>query len=78
MQPQDIVVTVDIPFTSRGLDEGACVIDPTGKPFTEDNIGLAVAVRDLSSELRGAGEITGGPPLKCFASDGIGVFLKLC
>jgi len=52
----------DIPLASRCLKEGAVVIGPTGKPFTEDNIGQAVATRDLLSELRGAGEITGGPP----------------
>ncbi len=62
VQPQDIVVTADIPLASRCLKQGACVIGPTGKPFTENNIGDAVATRDLLSELRGAGEITGGPP----------------
>jgi len=62
VQPHDIVVTADIPLASRCLKEGASVIGPTGKPFTENNIGQAVATRDLLSELRGAGEITGGPP----------------
>ncbi|MBU0596360.1 YaiI/YqxD family protein [Candidatus Bipolaricaulota bacterium] len=62
VQPHDIVVTADIPLARRCLMEGARVIGPTGKPFTENNIGQAVATRDLLSELRGAGEITGGPP----------------
>jgi len=62
VQPHDIVVTADIPLASRCLTEGARVIGPTGKPFTENNIGDAVATRDLLSELRSAGEITGGPP----------------
>jgi len=62
VQPDDIVVTADIPLASRCLEAGARVIGPTGKPFTEDNIGSAVATRDLLSELRDAGEITGGPP----------------
>ena len=60
VQPHDIVITADIPLASRCLKEGASVIGPTGKPFTENNIGEAVATRDLLSELRGAGEITGG------------------
>jgi len=65
VRPHDIVVTADIPLASRCLKEGARVIGPSGKPFTEDNIGQAVATRDLLSELREAGEITGGPrPLK--------------
>ena len=58
----DIVVTADIPLANRCLKRGARVISPTGKPFTEDNIGQTVAMRDLLAELRGAGEITGGPP----------------
>jgi uncharacterized protein YaiI (UPF0178 family) len=60
--PGDIVVTADIPLADRCLRQGARVIGPTGKPFTEDNIGQAVATRDLLTDLRGAGEITGGPP----------------
>jgi len=60
--PHDIVVTADIPLASRCLQAGARALGPTGKPFTEDNIGDAVATRDLLSELRDAGEITGGPP----------------
>lgn len=62
VQPNDIVVTADILLASRCVKQGARVMGPTGKPFTEDNIGQTVAIRDLLSELRGAGEITGGPP----------------
>jgi len=62
VQPHDIVVTADILLASRCLKEGACVLGTTGKLFTEDNIGPAVATRNLLSELRDAGEITGGPP----------------
>ena len=62
VEPHDIVVTADILLASRCLKEGARVIGSTGKPFTEDNIGDAVATRDLLSELRSAGEMTGGPP----------------
>lgn len=61
IEADDIVVTADIPLASRCIKEGASVIGTTGKPFTEDNIGSALATRDLLSELRGAGEITGGP-----------------
>ena len=62
VQPHDIVVTADIPLANRCLKQGAHVIGSTGKLFTEDNIGQAVAIRDLLSELRDAGEMTGGPP----------------
>jgi len=62
VQPHDIVVTADIPLASRCLKKDARAIGPTGKPFTEENIGEAVATRDLLSDLRSAGTITGGPP----------------
>ena len=62
VQPHDIVITADILLASRCLQEGSRVIGPTGKPFTESNIGEAVATRDLLSQLREAGEMTGGPP----------------
>ena len=62
VEADDIVITADIPLASRCVKAGASVIGTTGKPFTENNIGSALATRDLLSELRGAGEITGGPP----------------
>ena len=61
-RPDDVVITADIPLAGRCVKLGARVLSPTGKPFTEDNIGSAVATRDLMEELRGAGQITGGPP----------------
>ena len=62
VQPQDIVITADIPLASRCLKKGARVIGPSGRPFTDENIGEAVATRDLLSDLRAGGETTGGPP----------------
>jgi hypothetical protein len=62
VQADDLVVTADILLASRCLKEGARVIGPTGRPFTEENIGQVVATRNLLAELRGAGEIRGGPP----------------
>jgi len=57
----DLVVTNDIPLASRCLKSGARALRPVGKPFTDDNIGLGLAIRDLSSYLRETQEITGGP-----------------
>jgi uncharacterized protein YaiI (UPF0178 family) len=62
IQPYDIVITADILLANRCLKKGARALGPSGNPFTEDNIGQAVATRDLLSELRSTGEITGGPP----------------
>ncbi|MBN2809925.1 MAG: YaiI/YqxD family protein [Deltaproteobacteria bacterium] len=58
----DIVVTADILLADRCLKKGAMVIGSSGKLFTENNIGDAVATRALLADLRDAGEITGGPP----------------
>jgi len=58
----DIVITADIPLAGRCLTKGARVLGPSGKPFTEDNIGSALATREILSELRDLGEKGGGPP----------------
>lgn len=57
----DIAITSDIPLAARCLKRGARVLGPTGKPFTDDSIGVALAMRDLMAHLRESGEMTGGP-----------------
>src|SRR5712692_6572290 len=57
----DIVVTADIPLASRCVKAGAEVIAPNGRPFTEQAIGMTLAVRNLMHDLRSAGEVTRGP-----------------
>jgi uncharacterized protein len=59
----DIVVTADIPLASRALKKGAMVISHVGKPFTQDSIGMALAMRDLMSQLRETGEVRGHNPV---------------
>jgi uncharacterized protein YaiI (UPF0178 family) len=61
VKPGDVVVTADIPLASRCLQEGAQVLGPAGKPFTHDNIGTALATRELLADLRAYG-VGGGPP----------------
>lgn len=55
----DICVTADIPLASRCLKAGAKVIGSTGKPFTNANIGTALAMRELQQHLRETGESKG-------------------
>lgn len=57
--PRDIAVTADIPLASRCLKAGARVVGSTGKPFTEQSIGMALAMRDLMAHLRETGESRG-------------------
>lgn len=61
VRADDIVISGDIPLASRCLKKGAHVIGNTGRPFTEDNIGNALSMRDLLADLREQGIMTGGP-----------------
>jgi uncharacterized protein YaiI (UPF0178 family) len=57
----DVVVTNDIPLADRVLKAGAAALTPTGRPFTEDSIGSALAQRALMEQLRSTGDVLGGP-----------------
>lgn len=59
--PADIVITADIPLAARCVKAGATVLAPTGRPFNEQTIGMALATRNLMTDLRSAGESTRGP-----------------
>jgi len=69
-----IVITADIPLASRCVKAGAEVIGPTGKPFTQASIGMALATRNLMEDLRAMGEVTGGP--KAFSPKDRSAFLS--
>jgi uncharacterized protein len=57
----DVVISGDIPLASRCLKNGARVLGTTGREFTDDSIGDALATRELLSHLRMMGTVTGGP-----------------
>merc|ERR1711969_365887 len=50
----DIVVTSDIPLAARCVAAGAMVLKPNGEQLTATNIGNALAMRDLMTDLRAA------------------------
>jgi len=60
-QRGDIVITADVPLASRCVKAGAEVLAPNGRAFSEQSIGLTLAVRNLMTDLRESGEVTGGP-----------------
>jgi uncharacterized protein len=62
VKPGDLVVTTDIPLADRVVAKGAFALNPRGKLYTEENIKDRLALRDLLSELRDGGLMTGGPP----------------
>jgi hypothetical protein len=57
----DVCVTSDIPLASRCLEKGARVVSPTGKHWTQANIGNALAGREIARHLRELGATTRGP-----------------
>ncbi len=61
VQPDDVVVTADVPLADRCVKVGARVLSPRGRVFDPDNVGSALAARDLSAYLREIGLQTGGP-----------------
>jgi len=61
-EEDDIVVTTDIPLAARAMEKDAVALRPNGKAFTQDNIGMALAMRELNQELRESGEIKGYNP----------------
>ena len=60
--PGDIIVTADIPLAARGLAKGAFALGTTGRPFTEEGIGDALASREIAQDLRAMGLDKKGPP----------------
>jgi len=58
-KPNDLAITADIPLAARLVEAGVHALSPTGRPFTPENIGMAVAMRDLGKHLRETGESKG-------------------
>ncbi len=58
----DVCVTADIPLASRCLAKAARAVAPNGKHWTADNIGNALAGRELSRHLRELGVGSAGAP----------------
>lgn len=56
-----VVITADILLADRCIKQGAMVLSPTGKPFTANSIGSAIATRAIMADLRAGGNIIGGP-----------------
>lgn len=58
--PGDIVITADIPLAAACVGAGAQVIKHNGEALTAQNIGNAVATRDLMADLRAADPFRAG------------------
>lgn len=58
----DLVITADIPLASDAIAKGATALNPRGRLYTPDNIRQQLSMRNFMEEMRGAGQVTGGPP----------------
>ncbi|WP_293881104.1 YaiI/YqxD family protein [Sphingomonas sp.] len=58
---KSVVVTADILLADRCIKAGGTVLSNTGKPFTGNSIGGAIATRAIMADLRAGGDIIGGP-----------------
>lgn len=56
----DVVVTADIPLAADCVATGALVVKPDGEMLTAKNIGNALAMRDLMTDLRSADPLRPG------------------
>lgn len=61
LQPGDLVITADIPLAADVVASGGQALDPRGELYTNANIGERLAVRNLLDEMRGGGQVIGGP-----------------
>ena len=62
VEPGDLVVTADIPLAAEVVAKGGQALNPRGELYTDGNVGERLAVRNMLDQLRGGGQITGGPP----------------
>ena len=59
--PGDLVVTADIPLAADVVAKGGQALNPRGELYTDGNVGERLAVRNMLDDLRGGGQIAGGP-----------------
>ncbi|WP_028241464.1 YaiI/YqxD family protein [Stutzerimonas azotifigens] len=59
-QPGELVICSDIPLADRLVKKGVAALDPRGREFDERNMGDRLAVRNLYTDLRDQGQMTGG------------------
>lgn len=57
----DLVITADIPLVAEAVEAGAYALNPRGELYTRENARQALAARDLMTELRSDGLVSGGP-----------------
>lgn len=59
-QPNDLVVTADIPLASEVIDKKAIALNPRGELYTPENIKQRLNIRDFMDTMRASGVQSGG------------------
>ena len=62
VETDDLIITADIPLAAEVIEKGGHALNPRGELYSTETIKQKLVMRDLMDELRGTGEITGGPP----------------
>jgi hypothetical protein len=58
----DLLITADIPLAAEVIEKGGHALNPRGELYSTETIKQKLVMRDLMDQLRGSGEMTGGPP----------------
>lgn len=74
--PGDLCVTGDVPLAHRCVTAGAVVLRHDGQLWTKTNIGEALAMRDLMSDLRAANPLSQGGGGRAFTKADRSRFLE--
>ncbi|MCU0735774.1 MAG: YaiI/YqxD family protein [Methylotetracoccus sp.] len=61
IEPNDLVVTADIPLAAVVINRDAHALNPRGAFYAKDNVREHLALRNLREELRASGVEIGGP-----------------
>ncbi len=61
VEPGDLVITADIPLAAGAIEKGGFALNPRGEFYTKDNMRQKLSIRNFMEELRGTGQVTGGP-----------------
>lgn len=63
VDPEDVVITADIPLAAQIVAKGSIGISPRGELYTEDNVRERLSMRDFMASLREQGiHGSGAPP----------------
>jgi hypothetical protein len=61
VEPNDLVITADIPLADEIIEKKAIALSPRGELFTKENIKSKLNMRDFMDTMRASGVNTGGP-----------------